>query len=109
MTIRILAIAIILALISAFSSAQTPDNRPILIKAGHLIDVRAGRVMTDQAIIIKGERIAEVGPARQVQSKAGGARVIDLSTATVLPGMIDCHTNILLQGDVTADDYDSSC
>jgi imidazolonepropionase-like amidohydrolase len=106
MTIRILAIAIILAIISAFSPAQTPDNRPILIKAGHLIDVRAGRVLSDQAILIKGERIAEVGPGRQIESKAGAVRVIDLGNATVLPGMIDCHTHILLQGDITADDYD---
>jgi imidazolonepropionase-like amidohydrolase len=106
MTIRILAIAIILATISALSSAQTPDNRPIVIKAGRLIDVRGGRVLTDQAILIRSERIAEVGPARQIESKAAGARVIDLSTATVLPGMIDCHTHILLQGDITADDYD---
>src|SRR4029077_7799298 len=65
-----------------------------------------GRLLTGQAILIRGERIAEVGPARQLESKAGGARVIDLSTATVLPGMIDCHTHILLQGDITADDYD---
>ena len=78
----------------------------MLIKAGRLIDVRNGRVLNDQAILIEGDRIKEVGPSNQLASKAAGARVIDLSGATVLPGMIDCHTHILLQGDITNADYD---
>ena len=78
----------------------------MLIKAGRLIDVRNGRVLNDQAILIEGDRIKEVGPSNQLASKAAGARVIDLSGATVLPGMIDCHTHILLQGDITNEEYD---
>jgi imidazolonepropionase-like amidohydrolase len=82
-------------------------SRTTLIRAGHLIDVRAGRTLDDQGILIEGERIKEVGPFSQVKSKAAGAQTIDLAGATVLPGLIDCHTHILLQGDITADDYDA--
>jgi imidazolonepropionase-like amidohydrolase len=87
-------------------SAQSSAKALTLIKAGRLIDVRNGRVLTDQGILIEGDRIKEVGPASQLASRAAGARVIDLSSATVLPGLIDCHTHILLQGDITAEDYD---
>ena len=87
-------------------AAQTSAKSMTLIKAGRLIDVRNGRALNDQAILIEGDRIKEVGPASQLASKGAGARVIDLSNATVLPGLIDCHTHILLQGDITAEDYD---
>ncbi|HSB11399.1 MAG TPA: amidohydrolase family protein [Blastocatellia bacterium] len=86
--------------------AQSQPKQTVLIKAGRMIDVRSGRVLTDQAILVEGERIKEVGPYNQLSSRAGGARVIDLTNSTVLPGMIDCHTHILLQGDITAEDYD---
>jgi imidazolonepropionase-like amidohydrolase len=86
--------------------AQTAPKQTVLIRAGRLIDVRNGRVLNEQAILIEGDRIKEVGPSNQLASKAAGARVIDLSGATVLPGMIDCHTHILLQGDITNEDYD---
>jgi imidazolonepropionase-like amidohydrolase len=74
-----------------------------IIQAGRLIDVRAGRVLTNQKILIEGDRIRQVGAA--VPAPAG-ARIIDLSHSTVLPGLIDNHTHVLLQGDVTAADYD---
>ncbi len=78
-----------------------------LIKAGRLIDVRAGRVLTDQAILVVGERITAVGQTGEVvKSVPKEAAVIDLSNATVLPGLIDCHTHVLLQGDITMADYD---
>ena len=63
------------------------------IRAGHLFDAKAGRLLADQVIVIDGERIAAVGAAAEVKIPAG-ARVIDLSRATVLPGLIDAHTHM---------------
>jgi imidazolonepropionase-like amidohydrolase len=75
--------------------AQTtpaPDsNRVVAIRAARLIDPRAGRALQDPIILIKGERITAVGPDVSIP---GGATLIDLKGATVLPGLIDCHTHI---------------
>ena len=61
---------------------------------------------TDQGILVEGERISKVGSWSEVSAVAAGATVVDLTGMTVLPGMIDNHTHILLQGDITAQDYD---
>ena len=63
------------------------------VRAGRLFDSEAGRMLTNQVIVINGERITAVGPEAQVKIPAG-ARVIDLSRATVLPGLIDAHTHM---------------
>jgi imidazolonepropionase-like amidohydrolase len=87
------------------SRAQAP--KATLIKAGRLIDVRAGRILENLGILIEGERIKAVGPLAEIQRGAPAtAHVIDLSRSTVLPGLADCHTHILLQGDITSEDYD---
>jgi imidazolonepropionase-like amidohydrolase len=88
-------------------AAQTPSQSPapILVRAGRLIDGRAAAPQTGVGILIDGERIKAVGPFAQVQGQAKGARVVDLSQMTVLPGFIDAHTHLLLQGDPTADSY----
>src|SRR5437879_5858856 len=78
---------------------------PILIKAGRLIDGRSDAPQSCVGILIAGDRIKTVGPLAQVQGQAKGARVIDLSQMTVLPGLIDTHTHLLLQGDPTAESY----
>lgn len=93
--------------LSAQTGAREKEKPVVLIKAGRLIDVRAGRVLENQGILIEGERIKSVGAFDAIRSLAPtAARVIDLSNATVLPGLADCHTHILLQGDITAEDYD---
>jgi len=105
----LLALLGICSLPQALVPAQTKalPSSIVLLKAGRLIDVRAGRVVENQGILIEGERIKAVGPLAEIEKSAPrSARVIDLSRATVLPGLADCHTHILLQGDITAADYD---
>ncbi len=85
---------------------QKPPQRAVLVKAARLIDGRSERPRQGQAVLVVGERIQEVGPAEELARKAGQAQVIDLGDATLLPGLIDNHTHVLLQGDITAADYD---
>src|SRR5882672_12972240 len=103
--------ALLLALLAlpaalAAQGAPVPTASPILIKAGRLIDGRSDGPQSGVGILIEGERIKAVGPLAQVQGQARTPRVIDLSQMTVLPGLIDAHTHILLQGDPTAESYD---
>src|SRR5262249_53143724 len=81
-------------------------QKATVIKAGRLIDVRAGRVLNNRAILVVGEQIKAVGETDEILKSTTDAAVIDLSKATVLPGLIDCHTHVLLQGDITQADYD---
>src|SRR5262245_29990554 len=75
---------------------------PIAIKAGRLLDVGAQCVRENVVIVVEGGRIKEVGGA-----VPEGATVIDLSRHSVMPGFIDGHTHVMLQGDATAADYDA--
>jgi len=61
------------------------------IKAGRLIDPEAGAVLTDQVILIRDNKIEAVGKGLAIPA---GAKVVDLSQMTVLPGLIDCHTHL---------------
>ncbi|HEX7062164.1 MAG TPA: amidohydrolase family protein [Woeseiaceae bacterium] len=76
----------------------------LYIRAGQLVDTVDGRLRADQVIVVEGERIARVAPAGDVEIPAG-ARVIDLSGQTVLPGLIDMHTH--LTGDHRFHGYES--
>jgi imidazolonepropionase-like amidohydrolase len=97
-------LSLIVAALAGPLAAQAPQ--PILIKAGRLIDGRSNAALSNVGILIEGERITAVGPLAQFQSRAAGARVIDLSQMTVLPGLIDAHTHLLLQGDITSQEYE---
>jgi imidazolonepropionase-like amidohydrolase len=78
----------------------------VVVKAGRLLDVRSGHYIENAAVWIEGERIKEVGTAAQVQSHAPrDAKVVDLGSATVLPGLIDCHTHIMARMADTDDGY----
>src|SRR6267378_4002534 len=90
----------------ALPAANAQTAQMILIKAGRLVDGRSTQVQTNVGILVEGERIKAVGPVAQIQGQAAGARVIDLSQMTVLPGLIDAHTHLLLQGDITSQEYE---
>ena len=82
---------------------QRPSER-IVIKAAHLIDGKSDDVHDNYAVLVEGDRIQKIGPAAEISTP--GARTIDLGKSWLLPGLIDAHTHVLLQGDVTAADYD---
>jgi len=87
-------------LLSLLVALTLSAQAPVLIRAGRLLDPAAGRSLQDQGVLVREGRIAAVGPWSQVaaQAPAGAAR-LDLSARTVLPGLIDAHTHVMLDGD----------
>jgi imidazolonepropionase-like amidohydrolase len=89
----------------AVRAQQSPAPAPkrIAIRAGRLIDCKSDVPIANALILVEGDKIVSVTPGG---SAPAGVEVIDLSKATVLPGFVDAHTHVLLQADVTEDDYD---
>lgn len=79
-----------------------------VIRAARLIDGASETARSNVAVLVVGNRIEAVGEVADITRRApSGAETIDLGDATLLPGLIDTHTHILLQGDITAEDYDT--
>jgi len=78
--------------------AQSPQPSAQYIRAGKLLDVRSGKMLADQVIVVRGDRVERTAAAAQIEIPAD-AMVVDLSHATVLPGLIDAHTHIFLTGE----------
>lgn len=85
------SVIVLLGVIAPPVRAQNPQA--VAIRAGRLFDSKSGKMLENQVILVDGEKISAVGPSDQVQIPAG-AQVIDLSKATVLPGLIDGHTHV---------------
>ena len=91
----------------AQTSAVQPVARPYAIHAGRMIDGKSDAVQSDVLVLVEGDRIVAVGPRSQLASRVpANAETIELGGATILPGLIDNHTHVLLQGDITSADYD---
>src|SRR5262245_40183653 len=91
----LLVLSLLAACWLALASSATPSaQEPVTaIRAGRLFDARSGAMLSNQIVLVRGERIADVGPSVQIPA---GARVVDLITSTVLPCMIDAHVHVAL-------------
>ena len=90
----LLLLAVVFISADAAPSAQSPAApRITAIRAGRLLDPEAGRILTNQVIIVEGMRIREVGPGLATPA---GAEVIDLSAFTVMPGLVEAHNHLAL-------------
>jgi imidazolonepropionase-like amidohydrolase len=103
------ALIVVISLFAWFASAQQRANVKVpvtneTIRCGALIQPESGQVQHNVLIVVEGERIKQV---EENAKPAADAHVIDLSDHTCLPGLIDAHTHTLLQGDITAEDYDA--
>jgi imidazolonepropionase-like amidohydrolase len=88
----------------AQEKTQPAAPKKVAIRAGRLIDGKSETPIANALILIEGDKIVSVTPGG---SAPAGVQLIDLSRATVLPGFVDTHTHILLQGDITEEDYDA--
>src|SRR5690242_20578903 len=93
---RILVRTLVLLVLSAFSTAQQSSGngqKITVVRAAHMLDVKSGRLVDNPVIVITDDKITAInGPA------PGGATIINLGGATLLPGLIDAHTHIVGKG-----------
>lgn len=94
--IGVLMTVVLASLVTVSARWQDKPTTPrhVAIKAGAMLDPATGGVTRNPVILIEGERIVQAGTGLAIPQ---GAEVIDLADATVLPGLIDCHTHITSQ------------
>src|SRR5437016_4469019 len=80
---------------------NAPADQLVFVRCGALLDGRSETARKNVVVAIRGEKITEVSTKEPT-----GAQIVDLSRETCMPGLIDTHTHVLLQGDITAADYD---
>ena len=91
---KFVACLVLSAFLVIAAGAQTaPGPRQVIVRAGHVLDVKTGNVLNNQAIVIEGDKIVSLGPAAEAKP-AAAAPTVDLPNATVLPGLIDAHTHL---------------
>ena len=97
---RLLAL-MCLALAAKFgvqSGAQQTEKTRTLLRAGHVLDVRTGKLADAETIVVVGDSIESIGSTASIQAQPGD-RVVDLGGMTVLPGLIDVHTHMTMNPD----------
>jgi imidazolonepropionase-like amidohydrolase len=82
-------------------AAPPPDAPVVAVRAARLLDVKTGRYVERPVVVVRAGLVESVGA-----QAPPGARVIDLGDRTLLPGLIDTHTHVLLQGDATQAEYE---
>jgi imidazolonepropionase-like amidohydrolase len=93
--LEVLAVALFAIPFSGQSVSGQSVPKAVVLHAGHLLDVKTGKLFSDQTLVIENGRITSVGPSAQTNAPADAVR-IDLPGATVLPGLIDAHTHLTM-------------
>ena len=87
-------LALLLGMVNV-ALAQSPSGKRTVIHPGRLLDVKTGELRTNQAILVEGDKIVQIGATNEVKMAAGDT-TIDLPDATLLPGLIDAHTHLTM-------------
>ena len=95
LTVLLLVLFSVGRVVAQTPTAQTPTVQT-LVMAGRMLDPRTGQVLSPAVVLIENGKIKEVGSPTQVRARAVGVKTIDLGSSTLLPGLIDSHTHLLL-------------
>jgi imidazolonepropionase-like amidohydrolase len=87
---------LLVSCLNLFWAQTTPASRTVVIHAGRLLDVKTGKTLSNQTIVIQGDKIASVKATSGDELLPTGATMIELPGATVLPGLIDAHTHLTM-------------
>src|SRR5271165_1425956 len=87
---------LVLALVCLIAPLSAQTSRHVVVHAGHLFDVKSGKMLADQVLVIEDGKIVSVGAATDTKAPPDAVR-IDLPNATVLPGLIDAHTHLTME------------
>ena len=94
----LLCVGVLVVLCGTAASARSQPHPPrTLLKAGRLLDVTTGRYVEKPAVLIEAGRIVKVGAVAELAGQAPDAAVLDLGQATLLPGLIDSHTHVMMR------------
>ena len=102
----VLAAIAVLCWVPLVWSQAAGAQKVVFLKCGRMIDVKAGTARSNVGVVVKDGAITEVRNGFDAPADANNAQAVDLSRETCLPGLIDTHTHVLLNGDITAADYD---
>jgi imidazolonepropionase-like amidohydrolase len=90
---RVVFLSLVLCfLLATVGAQQSPPSRVIALRASHMLDVKSGSVVPDAVVLIQDDKITTAGSSLKIPA---GAEVVDLGNATLLPGLIDCHTHLM--------------
>jgi imidazolonepropionase-like amidohydrolase len=89
---RAVFLSIVFCFLFTTVGAQSPPSKVIAVRASRMLDVKSGSVVPNAVVLIQDDKITAAGPSLKIPA---GTDVVDLGNATLLPGLIDCHTHLM--------------